>query len=174
MNFRLIALASCVALGSIALDGKAQAQSVDVPFSGTVINTCTFGAVTSGTLTLVPGFQAVSSTAAGGSQGSATVTCSGPVATITVATPVLSGAAVPAFAPNAFQSAVKLGPLTRTAISGATPFTSAPWAVPNSAPLPLFAGVNVLAVDMLVGTNTAGTLPGGTYNYKVVLTASPN
>jgi hypothetical protein len=174
MNFRLIALASCVALGSIALSGKAQAQSVDVNFSGTVTNTCTYGTVTAGVLKPVTGFQAVSSTATGGSSGAVTVTCTGPVATLAVATPVLVGTAVTAFTPTAFQSAVKLGTTTRTAITGTGTVLTGPWAVANAASLPLAAGANALTVDMLVGKNTAGTLPGGSYTYKVVLTATPN
>ena len=62
MNFRLIALASCVALGSIAFGGKAQAQKFTAPTdtvltsSGTVAPSCTVSEILPGSMTIdVPG-----------------------------------------------------------------------------------------------------------------------
>ncbi len=186
MNFRLIALASCVALGSIALGGKAQAQTAPaiVPFSGAFANTCTFSAPIGGRLARPGSFVAVESTAgipslgSTGTGGSVTVNCTGNLATVSVAPPAT--VSVPGtFVPPVRQSIVQRGSNAgianfTTATSGAR-FNTALWTTLSStAPLAVPAGLSTLNVGMVAGEQVTGVLPTGTYTYSVTLTATPN
>ena len=178
MNFRIIALASCVALGSIALGGKAQAQSVDVPFGGTITNTCTFGVPTTGALIRSWNLNAVEGSTgvtgfATGTAGKVTLNCTAGGSVVAAApAPV----AVPAgFTPVVRQAVVQLNASTSftSANAGGNFNTTAAWTKPTT-PLTVTAGAQTLNVAMVAGTNVAGAPPAGTYTYNVRLTATSN
>jgi len=183
MNFRLIALASCVALGSIAFGGKAQAQTSTVPFGGTITTVCTFGTPVPGTLVRTGSLIAVEATTgvvgfSTGTAGSVTLNCTGAASTVTVAPP--AGTAPTGFAPAVFQSVVQRGTNTGaadyTSANAGGVFDTGSWTTLGSnVPLAVPVGTSTLNVGMVVGTNsTVGVLPAGTYNYNVMLTANPN
>jgi hypothetical protein len=175
MNFRIIALASCIALGSIALGGKAQAQTVVVPFEGTITNACVFGAPSNGVLARPGALNAVEGSAGltGFGTGTASrVSVNCPTgASLTVAPPI--AAAVPgAFASPVLQSVVQLNASANFTSAGG-PFDTGVWAKSTAAML-VPAGPQTLNVGMIAGTNAAGFPPAGAYNYNVTLTATPN
>ena len=177
MNFRIIALASCVALGSIAFGGKAQAQSVDVPFGGTITNTCTFGVPTAGVLVRSGNLNAVEGST--GVTGFATGTAGRVSLNCTAGGSVVSAAPAPVAVPAGFtpvvrQSVVQLNTSTSfTSASVGGNFNATPWTRATTA-LTVPAGAQTLNVAMIAGTNAAGAPPAGTYTYNVRLTATSN
>lgn len=178
MNFRVIALASCVALGSIALGDKAHAQSVDVPFGGTLTNTCVFGAPTAGVVARTGVSNAVEGSAGVtgfnvGTAGRVTLNCN---AGGSVLTAVPAIAAVPAaFAPTIRQAVVQVNTsAVYTSRSTGANFDTGIWNKPTAAAI-VPAGLQTLNVAMIAGTPGSTALPpAGTYTYNVRLTATSN
>jgi hypothetical protein len=177
MNFRLIALASCVALGSIALGDKAQAQFIDVPFSGTVGNVCTFFAPIDGVLARPGALNAVE--ASGGVTGFSTGTAGSLALNCTAGGTLTVNAPVSIFVPGAFSPAIRQAvvQLNSSAIytsanSGAN-FDTGGWAKPTT-PMVVPPGLQTLNVAMIAGTNAAATPPTGRYVYSVRLSAISN
>ena len=184
MNFRLITLASCVALGSISLAGKADAQTVSSAAS-TVAPTlsastvCVVGAGSAMVLDRTPGrnaIQAVSGLTGFGTVGTAStfaVNC--PSGGLVYVNPPVAVAAVSGFNPAVTQAVAMSGTNFTTASQGGN-FDGGNWARP-SAPLviaPSATPGNVI-VGMIAGTNVAGSAPSSTaYDYTVSITAVPN
>jgi hypothetical protein len=162
-------------LSTIVLPSKVQAQSIDILFSGTVNNSCSFSTPTPGKLTQSTNYAAIESS--GISQGKGvqvSVNC-GAGGKLTVETP--SAVQVPAnFNASTLQSIVKRGNGSTSediasASSGGT-FS----AISNSATptMILPAGTSDLNVGMIAGQNIPGTIPNGDYRYTVKVTIAPN
>jgi hypothetical protein len=170
--------AGLLVLGSIGIASKAQAQTADVPFNGTIPNVCSFGTPVSGTLSQSGTFAAIEGSTgitglSSGTAGSVSVTCSSNAGTLSIAAPV-TVAAPATFAPATVQSIVQLGATANMTSAKTGPsFNNTVW---NGAttPIALPAGISDLKVGMVAGVNTAGTLPGGTYSYTVKLTVAAN
>ncbi|MEJ1933134.1 hypothetical protein WDZ92_23270 [Nostoc sp. NIES-2111] len=155
---RSLFAAALIFMGSLALAPKTMAQTVDVPFTGTIGGACTFGQVTPGSLGVnqVTNPTALAGGFPGGTLGKVSVTCNTPASVVTSPAVQTGG---PAFTPinNTSSSAVR--------IAG-----SGSWAV--GTPLQLNPGISLpLEVDMFV--DKGSTLSPGTYNYKVTLTITP-
>ncbi len=160
--------------GSLAIAGQAQAQSVDVNFTGNVGSTCTFGVPTTGVLAPanqgilglsgLGNFPNVTNT---GSAATVTLSC-GNGGTLTVGAPVKVTAPA-AFTPAVTESFASVNGNNTSASVGAR-FTTQP-----TTPIAVPAGVQTVTVGMITGTGGApgGQLPSGAYNYNVTLTATP-
>ncbi len=161
-------------LSTIVLPSKAQAQSVDILFSGTVSNSCSFGTPSTGTLTQSANYAAIESS--GISQGKGvkvSVNCdSGGKLTIDTPTPIQ----VPTnFNAAIVQSIVQRGdsPDDIASASAGGTFNTV---IPNTSTptLTLPPGTSDLNVGMIAGKNTPGSVPNGDYRYSVKLTIAPN
>ncbi|WGV25420.1 hypothetical protein [Halotia branconii] len=154
---RSLLTAVLVIVGSVVLAPKTMAQTVDVPFTGSVNGACTFGQVTPGKLGLN---QPTSPTAlaggfSGGVFGQVSVSCNQP-ARVSISQPQQTGG--PAFTPM-FSAGHINSPV------GSTDSNS-------GSPLPLPTGGSVpLSVDMIV--DKGSPLVPGNYSYITTLTIVP-
>jgi hypothetical protein len=155
---RSLLTAALICVSSVALAPKTMAQTVDVPFTGTIGGACTFGQVTPGSLGVnqVTNPTALAGGFPGGAFGKVSVSCN-TSANVVTSSPMQTGG--PALTPmNTPFSAVRLG-------------SSGSWAT-NGSPLMLPSGSSIpLEVDMYI--DKGSTLTPGTYNYKVTLTITP-
>ncbi|MDM9381422.1 hypothetical protein QUB80_11990 [Chlorogloeopsis sp. ULAP01] len=154
---RSLLTAALILVGSVALAPKTMAQTVDVPFTGTVGGACNFDQVTPGSLgmnqpsnptALAGGFT-------GGAFGQVSVTCNAP-SQLTVSQPVQTGG--PTFTPM-FADAFVNSSSGSTFANGGSPMM-----LPVGSP-------TMLNVDMYV--DKGSPLTPGTYDYKVTLTVTP-
>jgi hypothetical protein len=174
---------------------QAQAQTVNVPFSGNVPGTCTFGTPIAGTLVKHPILNAVSASSGGlsllgggpgsstGTPGSVAITCQGS-SSVTIAVPVGSGPA--GFAPATLQALLQRNtstlPLDLAGARTGTPLdTGGPWNSVTNPSLLLSSGPSTLNVHMAAGhPNNPGPFPApaplplGNYNYTVNLSITGN
>jgi hypothetical protein len=174
----VLRVAGLAIVGAVAAASQTHAQTVNVPFDGNILNTCTFGAPVAGVLAKsgnavtvegaggIPGLT-------GGTAGSVTLNCLGG-GNVTVAAPVV--VAVPAgFNPPVRQAIVRLGTTadyTNNAAGGN--YDTGAWNKPTAA-LAVPAGAQTLTVGMIAGTPFSnGAIPFGNYGYTVTLTAAPN
>ena len=154
---------------------QAQAQSIDIPFSGTVSNSCSFSTPSTGTLTQSANYAAIESS--GISQGKGvqvSVNC-GSGGKLTIEPP--RAIQVPAnFNVSTLQSIVKRGngstPEDIASASSGGTFTAISTVATPTLILP--AGNSDLNVGMIAGKNTPGTIPNGDYRYTVKVTIAPN
>jgi hypothetical protein len=167
--------AGLLLLSTIGFAGKAQAQSVDVPFNLTTGASCTFGTPTPGGLILqngIVGVMAVGNIAivsGPGTPGTVTLNCTNG-GTLAVAAPV-TVAAPAGFAPPSRESLAGFGSTITSAAIGNRflGVSTTPAAVPP--------GPQTVSVGMLAGTPNApvpAAPPSGTYSYTVRLTATSN
>lgn len=154
---------------------NAQAQSIDIPFSGTVSNSCSFSTPTPGTLIQSPNYAAIESN--GISQGKGvqvSVNC-GSGGKLTIDTP--KAIQVPSnFNASTLQSIVKRGNGSTaediaSASSGGTFAAVSTIATPT---MILPAGNSDLNVGMIAGKTIPGLIPNGDYRYTVKVTIAPN
>jgi hypothetical protein len=146
---------SAFIVGSAALMApRVNAQSLDLPFSGSVPTNCTFNNTTPGTLT-VSG-STLSSTNSGGANASVNVTCLSPVR-VTLSAPIQTGG--PTFTPTQCNSALFIGgQLAR----------NVPACDSTGTAIAPISGSQAISASMSV----TGAPPGD-YNYKVILTLTP-
>jgi len=147
MIARVIA-ASAIALGgTLAFATTAKAQTVDVPFNGTVVFQCAFGPVTPGVLVPVgTPATALSSLAPGGASGLTSILCNSDADIDVTGVNKVAGAPFTEFDVNA--------------------------TVNGTPALPVTAGVDTaLSVDLEV--ISTDLIPPGDYTYVVTLTAVP-
>jgi hypothetical protein len=154
---RSLLTAALICVSSVALAPKTMAQTVDVPFTGTVGGACTFSQVTPGSLgvnqqtnptALAGGFS-------GGAFGKVSVMCNAP-SLLTVSKPVQTGG--PIFTPM-FSDAMVNSQFGSTYANGGSALS-----LQTGSPM-------MLDVDMIA--DKGSTLTPGTYNYKVTLTITP-
>jgi hypothetical protein len=177
--------AGLLLVGTIACASQAQAQSVNIPMNGNLPGTCTFGAVSGGTLAKHPSPYAVMAATGGfpgavGTAGRVTVTCQGSSA-LTIAPPVGSGPI--GFTPGVVQAVVQKGnstipPDMASANTGGTFEPSGPWNITNPS-MPLTSGSTILNVSMVAGSGPlspppTAPLPTGNYNYTINLSITGN
>jgi hypothetical protein len=151
-------LRAAIAASILGVSGAAVAESVDVPFSGTVAGACSFASVTPGTLVETGVWLDGGESA--GTNGSLQVTCNG-AATISIANPT-SGAPIPNQGGIYSRMYATTGTMTSgNALAG------------NGAATPTHAhaaGSTTYRITMGVNTTDAFVAPG-TYNYTVAVTA---
>lgn len=181
LNFKslLKVSAGLILVSTIGVSTKAQAQSADVPFGGTIPSNCVFGTPTPGILVKTGTFAAIegSTGVSGvnfGTAGKVSVNCS-TGATLTVAAP--TAVVVPAtFVPAKTQSVVQRG--TNTALTDfASANTGGPFWPASAFPaqgITLPAGNSDLNVAMVAGDVVSGSIPSGSYSYYVRVTVAPN
>ena len=178
-NLRRLALVSSIAaLGAVAFNPKAQAETADVTFSGNIPFACSFSSTTGGTLA-ANAYKAGWVEAAGGSvsgldignSGLTTLSCNG-AATVSPSSPVKESA------PDAFDDSNKQS-IIYSEDSGEVASSStgtAPWTYPGfdnpSISIPANTS-RTLKVAMTVGKDN-GTVLAGSYIYKVTVTATAN
>jgi hypothetical protein len=178
--------ASLLLLSSIVSASQAQAQSVNIPMNGNIPGTCTFGAVSSGTLAKHNNSPYAVMAATGsfpgavGTAGRVTVTCQGSSA-LTIAAPVGSGPI--GFTPGVVQAVVQKANSTlpldmASANTGGTFEPVGPWNTTNPS-MPLLSGPTVLNVSMVAGAAPGpgpilGPLPTGNYTYTINLSITGN
>jgi len=158
MMRRFLLTSALILVASAAVSESAFAQTVDIPFTGNVPGSCSFGTATGGTL----GVNTTSSPTAlgggypGGVFGKVSVTCS-QASKLTVSAPVKNSG--PDFTPSTITGYVNASSSSTSSASGSTP-------------LALTSGTAIpLSVDMMV-SNGSTPLPAGIYNYKVTLTVT--
>ena len=175
-NLRRLALVSSIAaLGAVAFNPKAQAETKTVNFAATVAKLCTFSGTTSGTLAPGDGWLEGSGGIPGleiGTSGSTTLSCNG-AATVSAGVPVKLSA--PAGFDDTNRQSVVYDAETTNAASSST--GTRLWAAYTNSNIAVPADQSrVLKVAMSAGAapGTAGNVVAGTYSYKVVVTATPN
>jgi hypothetical protein len=150
----VLVMGSAVVLSALS----ANAQSVNVPFSGTMPTNCTFGTPTPGVL--VPdGSAALVAGIARGTLGSVSLQCTAP-ANITVSAPIQTSG--PAFTPTDCEAEILLAGGSDLALNLSCTGTSTPAQV---------SGTNTLNVGMRVRSDRP--IPPGDYAYNVTLTIAP-
>ncbi|TAF11331.1 MAG: hypothetical protein EAZ77_00675 [Nostocales cyanobacterium] len=166
---RSLLAAALVVAGSVAIAPKAMAQSVDVPFSGTVGGACTFSSVTPGVLGVFgpvgtpTSLYASSFSGPGGpgmgSPGQVSVACNQP-ASLTVSLPVQT--AGPAFIPMMLNADVN-------SPQGSTYNTTGG----SGSPIPLLSDSTNIPLKIGMMADKGSVLEAGNYAYTVTLTVVP-
>ena len=183
MNFRLITLAGCVALGSIGLAGKADAQATATTAAITTavtVSACTITPGTAPVLARTPGGLNAVEAGKGifglgvtGTAGTMTVTCANG-GSLTVAPP--TGSAPPGFNPTVRQTVAQLvdsSSFTSASVGGN--FDGGAWNRPTTPMIiPSAAAGQTVNVGMIIGTNAVGSPPSGNYAYTSALTVTGN
>mgnify|MGYP003333295017 CR=1 FL=1 len=174
-NLRRLALITGIAaLGAVAFNPKAQAETKDVNFSTTVSKLCSFSATTNGILS--PGDGWVEGTTGVpllgiGTAGSTTLSCNGP-ATVSVGIPVKI------LAPSGFADPNRQSVIydTEANIVASSATGDRLWPYYNTPSITIAADSSrTFKVGMSAGSaGTAGNVVAGTYSYKVTVTATPN
>ena len=172
--------AGLILVSTIGFSGKAQAQSVAVPFGGSASSTCEFTASTAGILVrsatsaAMEGSSGVSGLSAGNA-GTATVNCTNG-GSLTVAVPVpisVPVGYVPAVLQSIVQRGTNIGSADFTSANTGGPFDTNAWNKPTAA-LAIPVGVSALNIAMVAGTQANGPVPSGNYKYDVVLSIVSN
>lgn len=178
MKNRRLALAGTLAiLSAVALAPKAQAQqSGIIDFSGTVTSTCTFGYIQAGILEQ-PDSNAEYMMAAGefngvGQSGSVELQCTYP-GLISVSPPVKIQAPEGFDPTTTAQAVLDSGDEIVTSSTNGNFNDYAPWNEGvSSAPIPS-GGYNSPVVMVVGNYDYIKGLPGGTYQYQVTVTVTP-
>ena len=172
---RLALITGIAALSAVAFNPKAQAETKDVNFSGTVAKLCTFGTTTDGTLAAGDGWVEAATgipTLNVGTAASTTLSCNGS-ATVSAGVPVKISAPAEFSDPNR-QSVV----YDTEGVQSASSFTGTRlWDNYTATSLTIPADTSrSFKVGMSAGAapGTAGNVVAGTYSYKVTVTATPN
>jgi hypothetical protein len=146
--------------GTIVLSAPStHAQSVLMPFSGTISNQCAFNtaSVVAGTLAPSPVTNPTTLASTGSGGGSVSLNCLGPV-NITLSAPIQTSG--PTFTPTACQTSLSGGTdINYSSCTGTSPAST------------ISATASPLSILMSV-SNPAG-IPAGAYNYKVTLSIVP-
>jgi hypothetical protein len=175
-NLRRLALISGIAavFSAVAFNPKAQAETKDINFSGTIARICTFGANTDGVLAAgdgwVEGTTGIPSLNTG-TAGSITLTCNG-YATVSAGLPVRLSAPIGFIDPH--RQSVIYDTETQQHASNytGTRFWTNYYATNMTIPADTS---RTFKVGMSAGSQgTAGNVVAGTYSYKVTVTATPN
>ena len=154
---RFLISSAFVLAGSALIAPQVFAQTVDVPFSGTVPGACSFGTPVAGTLQLDNAGNNAGKRLFTQNPGQVAITCSQPVS-IQVSPPTSSNAISPA----SQNSSVVVGSGANLGAAQGTP--SAPLLLTN-------AGTDNLEVSMTHVDNNI--LAAGTYDFQVTLTVVP-
>ena len=154
---RLLLSSAFILAGSALMAPQTLAQTVDVPFSGTVPGACSFGVPVAGTLQLDNAGNNAGKRLFTQNPGQVAITCSQPV-NISVSPPTSSNAISPA----SQSSNVVVGSGANSGATAGTPST--PLALTN-------AGTDNLEVRMTHVDNNI--LAAGTYDLQVTLTVVP-
>lgn len=156
---------SFAALATASSALGAAAQTADVPFSGTVAESCTFSNIVAGTLGLSGDGTDLGTAETGGVQGTVDLSCNGD-ATISVAAPTFTSSAsggndITTFTAYAATSTVTEG--ANTADSAGATF--------------VFGAANTITAattfNVAMAATTDDVLPTDTYNFTVTVTATP-
>ncbi|MEQ9235148.1 hypothetical protein [Coleofasciculus sp. E2-BRE-01] len=150
-----------VLCGTLGFTSAVKAQTTeDVLFDGTIANSCTFENKVDGTLIQAVGTNTLTST--GATAGSVDITCQG-AADLTMSAPVMISA------PAEYDDATT----TKTATATGTTALGANINLNDTdvAAVGLTLGTNSLTVNMDAAHQS--TLPAGTYQFGVTLTATP-
>lgn len=170
MSRRAIIRAAVVLVGAFGFAGMAKAGTVDVPFSGNIPATCTFGTATPGALALgsSPNLLEASSTA--GTSGQVTVSCN-TTATLTVGEPTRTGGtgATNLDSGNYYGAIISDG----TSTAGSAHAVSVGWQGVSAGSLNIAPGNATINVSMVRDAGAGVVIGAGTYNYKVTITSTP-
>lgn len=159
---RLLMTCALVVMGAAAMAPKANAQSIDVPFTGTVGGACTFSALTPGKLGVNSSTRATSmhSSYSGGAEGKVNISCNR-ASSVKVSKPMQT--AGPRFTPQSYFAQV-LDPNGRT-----TYVTQSS----SNAPLSITTSSNPIPLRVRMSVSKGSTLAPGTYGFKTTLTVTP-
>lgn len=133
---------------------QAQAVTGDIPFNGTVADTCTITAIGSGTLDSNTAFSEIGSGHGSGASGSAVITTNATTFDVGVDAPTAWGSSPAGTPVTSFTAEYSTSGANTIATTSADTSLSA-------------AGVTNVTVDM--NASTAGAFPSGTYSAIVVL-----
>ena len=159
---RLLVTSVFAALGAAAMAPKVNAQSIDVPFTGTVGGACSFSGLTPGKLVVNSATNAtrLASYYSGGANGEVSITCNR-ASSVKVSKPVQTQG--PKFTSKSYTVRVNDPSGKYTAVSQSV--ASAPLAIPTSTkPIPL---------KILMSITQDSAFAPGTYGFKTTLTVTP-
>ncbi len=147
---------AAIAAASLA-SGSANAATGNIPFNGSVSNTCVITVGGSGTLAASTDFTILGSQQTGGAAGTASVLATG------------AGFSLSADAPTSFSTAPATGNTNvvfeaNYSATGANTIAQTDGATPTA----LARGTNAVTINMS-GTKTSGTFEAGSYSATVVL-----
>ncbi|MGF1513117.1 MAG: hypothetical protein ACFB5Z_05400 [Elainellaceae cyanobacterium] len=164
-SFRTAVCASAIAAAAAPFVGTpdAKAQSVDIPFVGTVLEACVFGVPTPGVLGVSVDGTSLGTAETDGVAGTVTLTCNGD-ATVSIAEPVFAGATLNDITTlTGYAATASITDGAGTADSTGATFV---FGAPNTLTLP-----TVLNVAM--SATTGDPLPTDVYSFTVTVTATP-
>lgn len=179
-NLRRLALVGGVAaLSAVAFSPKAQAQTAEVDFNGTIPTTCTFTGTTSGSLASSPSkdwVEASNGSVSGfnlGTAGATSLTCNAS-ASVSISAPVKVSA--PDNFSDADRQALLYDPAGNSVITSNFIGDSNLWPSYPTTPGTINSSTTYnFKIAMNAGDIGAdGNVVPGTYSYKVTVTATPN
>ena len=159
---RLIVTSVLAVLSAAAIAPKANAQSIDVPFTGTVGGACTFSGLTPGKLaTEAPGdLNGLYSYTNGGTDGKVSISCNR-ASSLKVSKPVQTQG--PQFTPTTYLAEARApsGKYTYISQNG------------SGAPLTIATSTNPIPLRIRMKFYSRSSLTPGTYGFKTTLTVTP-
>jgi hypothetical protein len=165
LNCRFALISSLAVLGAVTFAPKASAQT-NFPFEGDVTETCAFDAApTQGVL--VQATTTINNdtlTSTGGTASTADLTCNTTASNLTIAVPVANGA-----------PATTLTLTASSATADGQDFNGAAVNLDTDGTTTAVVGiVNSVEFTVNMTFQADATIPAGTYNFNVPLTAAPN
>ncbi|MBE9220477.1 hypothetical protein IQ222_17165 [Dolichospermum flos-aquae LEGE 04289] len=178
-NLRRLALVSSMAaLSAVAFNPTAQAQlDEEVTFAGDILFTCSFSSTTAGSLRSRGGWMEAAGNIPGfdkGTAGSTTISCNGPALVSPSAPTKVSAPA--GFDDSNAQSLIYIADNANGSRFVSSSRGNGPWGsyASNVAGIPIPTNTpRVLTVGMATGSGS-GSVVAGIYDYKVLVTATPN
>lgn len=170
-----LTLSGLVIVGACLCMPKAAAQTATavIPFSGSIVPQCIFSNQTPGTLA-ASGNALVSSGGTGANAANVDLECNAP-STLSISNPVLDGTLPPS--PLALIVTTAAAVLNASAVAACSSNTATVTVAASTCNGPSTLPILSLTPTPLTVHMTAqgsSSLPAGTYNYRVTLTANPN
>jgi hypothetical protein len=168
MSRKILAASVLVIASAISFCAQAKAETVDVPFSGTIAPKCTFSNVVAGTLAPGSSGNLLEGSTSFGTQGSVNIFCN-TAATVSVSEPVDNGSTGPSTFANGYDGAI---------IAAGKSTAGSPRAITNawqgvSATSLLIPTITTTNIKVSMLKDAGSTLQAGDYSFKVTLTSTP-
>jgi hypothetical protein len=168
MSRKILVASVLIIASAIGFCAQAKAETVDVPFSGTIAPKCTFSNVTAGTLAQGSQTYYLEGSTTAGTQGSVDLFCN-TAATVKVSEPADNGST----GPSTFN-----GPFYGSLISTSANTAGSPQAITNkwkgvTAATLSISPVTKTTIKVSVVRDSVTTLQAGVYKFKTTLTSTP-
>jgi hypothetical protein len=169
MSRHILAATLLVLASAIGFCSQVKAETVDVPFSGTIAPKCTFSNVVAGTLAQGSSGNLLEGSASFGTQGSVNIFCN-TSATVSVGEPADNGST----GPSTFNPAGYGGSIIAVGanIAGSPNAIAKSWQSVSATSLSV-SPITTTNIKVSVLRDATVTLQAGTYSVKATLTSTP-